>query len=621
MKRIEEMTDAELEAIAGAQDAPAKEAISELSTGDAALAFGSKLSMGLGPTVAGTVAAAANYIENGGTLSESKAIFDMARDDYNNTVAQAEKQFPTMAKVANAAEFLTKAIPSSQAANFGISIADQVGKDGLNPGAIAQGAGNAALGAVGGRILQPALKAGAVIGKYIGEGIEKAPDYINRWGEAVNLGAAMEKLGVVTSGAKTALFNTLANRGIEADSFVKKLSEYEVNGMPIFQGTLANIKSSSKQKIKQLGSELGEHMILIDSAAVPNIPASNFNRSMSSIVDTLADTPVQKELDLVNKIKEKMLSMQEKGVLNLKDVHNFKEFVGKAINWEDLSAKNLNARLEKLYFESSDFLKQSIDDVPIDSEIKAIYNAANEEYSNLMSLNRIIAKEPGREFSKLAETGNLSNKIKNFLSGPSQNISEIVSDNFLEPMQKLGLTKVLTGFAGGMEHLSPYITKITEGLARDPDILNDLIAPAESAVDLSLSPVQRTTEDMLNKDSQIYNIIREADPVLAAKFNAALNNEQYDVLAELMSSMSNLPKMRRFIEPGIGWDGKVTNETEKAIVKDRILNANLSVMQQMQQIEQLDKSGIIPQAQPKIELRQLAKKPLRSADGRKKAEY
>lgn len=626
--KIEEMSDAELEAIAAQEEsspeaAPAKaqEVSPELSGGEAALALTSKLSMGLGPTVAGLSAATVNYLADGGSLAESKAIFDMARDDYNDTVAQAEKQYPTIAKAVNAAEFIQKAIPSSQAANFGISIAEQVGQEGITPEAIAKGAGYAAMGAVGGRALTAMTKAGGVIGQHIGTGIEKAPEYISKWGEAVNLSSAMEKLGVVTSGAKTALFNTLTSRGLDPDTFVKKLSEYELNGAPIFQGTVGQMRAAAKDKIKQLGTELGEHMILLDSAATPNIPASNFNRAMASTVDMLSDTPVQKEIDLVNRIKDKMLGLQEKGVLNLKDVHNFKEFIGKSINWEDLSAKNMNARLEKLYFESSDYLKNAIDDIPIEPDLKYIYNAASEEYSNLMSLNRVISKEPGREFAKLAQTGDLSNKIKNFLSAPSQNIASITSDALLEPMQKFGLTKVLTGFAGGMEHLSPYITKITEGLARDPDILNDLLAPAESAVDLTMSPVQRNTEDLLRKDAHIYNIIKEADPVLATKFNNALKDEQYDVVAELMSGMSNIPKMKRFIEPGIGWDGKVTNEVEKSIVKDRILTADLSVIQQMQQIKELEKSGTIPAAQPKIELRQLAKMPLRSSDGRKKQEY
>ncbi len=124
----------------------------------------------------------------------------------------------------------------------------------------------------------------------------------------------------------------------------------------------------------------------------------------------------------------------------------------------------------------------------------------------------------------------------------------------------------------------------------------------------------------MNKQAQISNVLRDENPPLATKFNDAVENQDTAAIASLMSSMSQLPLYKTLIQPGIGWDGVVTNPAEKEAVRAEIMNSQFPNIQKMKHIEALDSSGTIPVKGPTLEIRRVAKQAMRN-NGRKVEGY
>lgn len=566
-----------------------------------ASAMASKLTFGVTPIAAG-VEAVAGHLLNGGSLAESHSIFDQGRDEWNKAVAAVDKDYPTVAVGLDAADFALRMMPAGRAANLALSTIEQVGANGLNKESLAKGT------------------AYALGGEALGKGIGKAAKYVNQWGEAVEIGAAFEKIGVKTREGFEGLYNILLNKKVDPKRFVEKVSEYSVDGMQVFTGTAKEIAEKANTKIDQLGTELGDFYADI-SNSIPPMPASDLLSEISDTIKMLGNTIDTKELETVGILKNKLVQFQGKGMVSLSDIHELKQAVNRGIKWADHTAGDFNSRLEKLSGIINTYSKDIITRAPVSPEVKGMVRAASDEFSNLSIVRGITSGDVAKDAAKLYHGKQLAKDITSFLYNKAAGLGGVLSSALLDTTQKAALAKILSAQANNVEKMTPYIAKIIEGVSRDPNVLNKMLASAESALDLYLNPVERNSQSVEKNSDHIYNTLKEKDPAVASKFIDAMNNERFDVVGELLSSMSNLPEFKDFIEPGIGWDGKVTNEVEKAIVKKQIMETDLSVIQQMQQIKALDKAGIIPQAAPKMELRQLAKKPIRTADGKKMEKY
>lgn len=106
-------------------------------------------------------------------------------------------------------------------------------------------------------------------------------------------------------------------------------------------------------------------------------------------------------------------------------------------------------------------------------------------------------------------------------------------------------------------------------------------------------PLKRNTEDTMAKLSDIRAILSvEAPKVLEQLNQAILKNEE---IGPIMDIVSKTPAAKEIMEDGMGWDGRVFDEKDKAALEKGVSDQPLiTADEKLRMISQLRQGGIIP---------------------------
>ena len=154
-------------------------------------------------------------------------------------------------------------------------------------------------------------------------------------------------------------------------------------------------------------------------------------------------------------------------------------------------------------------------------------------------------------------------------------------------------------YVSGSGSASPYFASLFSRVGQsittggsDEEITNNISA-LDSTRTLLKSPLKRTSEDFTKKQQEILDIVKFEDKGIYDQLTNAINKNE-DV-GPILAEISKLPAAKELFEDGIGFDGVVYDEQEKAQLEKSVADQPLiSSVEKLQMIKQLRESGIIP---------------------------
>lgn len=150
----------------------------------------------------------------------------------------------------------------------------------------------------------------------------------------------------------------------------------------------------------------------------------------------------------------------------------------------------------------------------------------------------------------------------------------------------------------------PYVSSLIPSFVRaanDEGVsdaeFGDLVHDYNSRMNLYSNTIERNDEDVKRKLDDIMNIAGRVNPELAKQLS--YTREMGDDMGPIMDQLSKSPEMARFFSPGLGWNGRVYSEEDKAALISQLqgvyVNSGLTSQERRKLESDIINKGIIPQ--------------------------
>ena len=171
-------------------------------------------------------------------------------------------------------------------------------------------------------------------------------------------------------------------------------------------------------------------------------------------------------------------------------------------------------------------------------------------------------------------------------------INEIVSDPKTTASIAVSMTKVADAIR--IDPNSPYVKRLITAAALSSDALREELSSSASELNLLTSSVERTTDSTYTKSDDILNLLQKSEPETAKRLRAAIRNQDTSTMAQIMDSISKMPGIKKFVQPGIGWDGKVFTAEDVNHLSKQVKKSDISARQKQELLNNLRGDGTIP---------------------------
>lgn len=575
------------------------------------------------------------------SLSQMTDKYRHNKREWDDQINEAESKYPATFIASDIATGVGLAVATggtSLAANVGLGALEGVSRsedrdvwDAVVGGALAGAADRVTFGA--GKLLGFAGKhLGILSNRGIGEGIGA----VNK-SKARELNDHVRKMYL--SGDKT---KTLTE-GYEkfANDMLEETTE---SGKPFFGKfqTLEETQVEAAKNLQRYGKEMGTVLSETDEV-IKSVDVSSLHRRMiDDMVTPLisSEDPITKKLggDLAKKLRntfktedtvepfEKLIekngileTITEKktveGVykdLGLKDLHRIKLDVSRqARNAFEVDGRELSAgalELRKQVGITTSFIDDIIDEAGVEIPSAQTYKKLKRKWSNMLVVERMAADEAASKaqgpFGRMKGLMSLRGMfIGSAFAGVSGGTGLVVAGVLNEAMSSSRVPLAMAKGVGQLaKHLqnapdSKYAKRILVAGALSADSLREAVTSSIAELNLSASPVKRSYEDAASKRSSIVTALERIDKDLARKLDEAFANEDSSTVGQIMDRISKNPNTKGLIDEGIGWDGLVHDEADRAQLEEELRTKNLPVAQEQVYLEELNKQRKIPEIQ------------------------
>ena len=490
---------------------------------------------------------------------------------------------------------------------------------------------SAATGAVSGAVFHGI---GVLGGKALKKGLNSMRELAS--------GTTKEAVGGVSRTAIKGINRHLKMTSQTADEFSESLFKQRVK-MPDGEEALFKIGQEFEETLEKVGmaksqvwKQMDEVLSKVDDVAID--PEVIHSRVRRVVVDPLLKSDSSSKQALGNKIlgmldndllkasKQTIEESAEKGLKTITDkayskpwslrrIHTLKKDIADEVyqTAKSLDEGVLKANTQKraVITELNKLIDDSILGSADDAALKS-WKSVKKDYGNLA-----IAEETLEKHLESQGHGILGN-IKDLFAVRGIVVGGLSASLGIGGMPALaigaGLNRLTTSgampatMAVGMRRLANVITENPTGeVARRLITASSLpmlefrkeLAGQLGEIQLKDSPLKRDTESVIQKKESIQAILDASEPDLAIAFASAVESENPEAIGAIMAQLSNDPRFHPFVEEGLGWNGKVYSEEDKAILEEQLKgNNDISFAQKLRHLESLRGKGIIPQVQP-----------------------
>ncbi|HEY5688534.1 MAG TPA: hypothetical protein VIS27_09550 [Yeosuana sp.] len=265
------------------------------------------------------------------------------------------------------------------------------------------------------------------------------------------------------------------------------------------------------------------------------------------------------------------------------------------------------------------------------------FNAASRAYGNFQLVEKLL--QAPAQSANLGAIGQVQGKIMNAM----RKFSASYALN-----QKAGMVNAtVEGLKAAVKNPTSAISgkrlaslaKITKTLEADParwqeqgvrllqastrtaEFFQQELGYVESLIDLTGSPVERNTNDLVMKLPQILNIINDQAPDQAKNLLKAVQSGNEMEIGAIMSDLGRMKEAQGLIARGVGWGGKAATSMDIQEWESQIKNSGQNHTLRMRQLEALRKSGTGPVFEQKVDYIKQTAAAKRNKNGKKVGAY
>lgn len=172
----------------------------------------------------------------------------------------------------------------------------------------------------------------------------------------------------------------------------------------------------------------------------------------------------------------------------------------------------------------------------------------------------------------------------------------------------------VSGSGGRSAYYGSLMSRLSTSIADNDGETENLVSALDSTQALLKNPLIRETNDFMKKKEAITDILKVESPATLELLDDALKNNEE--IGPIMDQISKIPAAKEIMQDGLGWDGRVYSEEDKATLEQGVADQPLiSASSKMEMISQLRQGGIIPdldsapKRQPKKYRKKINKRP------------
>jgi len=477
----------------------------------------------------------------------------------------------------------------------------------------------------------------------VGKGFTAAKGYVKRKLGMVSVESVKEAMsgGVSQKGIKT-INEHLGKSGQSAEDFAESFFNMElddgaklmVEGQP-YAETLKKVGLMKEKTWNVIGKVLGKaDDVLPDGVDPKNI----YNRLLSEIVEPMQKSGISETVDAGNQLLAKLnrefivdFKTFDKFLPNgskvteslpvfdpkwsLSKLHNYAKglskvlYAGKrdpstAANLATGARNQVNGVVRNVVGETVEAAERAGE-----AGILNAFKGANKNYGNLTVAEKLLTDAVNKQ--SLGPLGHLQEAVN--MKGLVLGAGVVGATGMPKPLflpMAFGINRLLKSqslpqtWAVGMKRIAskintdpnhPALYRIMTAAGMTADKFRTAVAGAIGQFTLEEDPVKRNVMDVKRKSASIMAALDSVSPDLATQFSKLLTDDNDSDIAAFIDGISKQPDVAKLIDSGIGIDGKVFSDEDKAILENEVKASAVSLSQKLEHLEGIRRSGTIPQ--------------------------
>jgi len=271
------------------------------------------------------------------------------------------------------------------------------------------------------------------------------------------------------------------------------------------------------------------------------------------------------------------------------------------VNWKDVT----NKPYEKLIIkQAKQILNDAVDALP-ENVSSAPLRQLKKEYGLYKEMMDEVAKNVDRKkspFSLVKDSiigGGVAAATGNPLLGAAAIAGRLIANSdTAQGAAGASLRRIGDAYEQNPEKWGKIIQGIGLAAHGSYSDFDNEVAYADSVISLHGDPIKRTKEDLLAKKDKLLSIMYKFDSNAANMLAESLDNYDYGTAGLIFQQVAKDSRFNFVIEKGIGFDGKIVDETDKAQLMNEMTQGQasrtLSTAQKLEGFKAL-KQGLVPQ--------------------------
>lgn len=482
-------------------------------------------------------------------------------------------------------------------------------------------------------------------GGVIAKGVKKGGRYLLDKADDVGSSAVKKILGVGNVSTKRQLFKHLKRTNQKESEFLNDILTQKLDDSSMvidFNDAPELMLDKIQTKKRDIGEQIGKFYKAVDAENDIKIDLDDLKASLSEEVSTPfinSDDPGMQQIgidldsyiqNIGRKIKGVKRETTEQGVKmiedvvyedswNLSRVHKLQKDIRKRI--ENIYKKNgldLNASKEQQRQVASSLGKHMddvIDNVNItdtDSPLDSI-KSLRKQFGNMSSVEESLEAQMFRakddpigiikealSFKSVVIGGAGASAFgpAGILLGPAA--SKIVNS----PKTPLYLSKGIQNIANVVQAApaGEIASRLNTAAIMSNDRFKDTLYGTIAEVNLKQAPIPRSTASIKERFTDIRNFLKLNQPTSVKDFDAVIESGDDSQIAAFIDNASKAPGSEKIIEPGVGIDGYVFTEEDKAQLELQLRQTDMPGAQRMEMMRELRLTGKVPNLEEVIQV-------------------
>jgi hypothetical protein len=594
-----------------------EDSYSNLESGAMGLAQGT--SLGFADELGGAAKTAIDVVAGNASFSQISDQYKKNRDLLRKEFKEAEKDNPK--------SFMAGDITGGVATTLipGLNVAKGLGAA-VKVGALAGGA--SALGRTEEEDIQDQLvdtlmgagfgAAAGGVGYGIGKGFDKAGKFV---GEKIKSGGEselMRALGFTSMTAKKNLDRVAKSKGISnIEMLGEVIEETAPDGKAIFSplrgenGQFTALRETVDAYGKGIAEIVGK---VDDSLEIPPVNPKNLLNRLKGDLTKVFNMDSGVESKAVTKFVDDLInpdSLTE--AWSLKRLWGFRKSVDSITDFggSDALQNNIKRQARKSI---ENLLRENLESAPnmavnqadeLGETVLQKYLNASDKYGKLRTVqdafyDNIILKKEGviGALRKSIHFGGLGIGAAAGASVggvPGMIVGGVLGRAVQQGLGGKVIGKALTKAGTVAAKNNRYAERLIMAAGRSGEAFEMALSYGEAIHDFTIEPLQRSTQAVIDNFPKINALLSEENPELAKNLQDAVESKDENLIGGLMSGVSLDAKASKYIQPGIGWDGKAISEGDIKTVESQIKGAPISSRQKAMLMQQFSSDRVIPQ--------------------------